>query len=771
MSHQQPKRSTSMIGKTVSHYRILEKIGGGGMGDVYRAQDTSLDRFVAVKFPSDETCLNSAALVRFRREARAASGLSHRNICTIYEFDDSEDRPFLVMELLAGQTLQKLIGGQKLDTERVVAFGIQIAEALAAAHKKGILHRDIKPGNIFVVDGDLVKILDFGLARLSPLPSVDTVAAAGLRTVDPVTESRTIMGTANYMSPEQWEGQTLDVRTDLFSTGAVLYEMCTGHIAFSGANIRDAILHLDPIPPQHWNLSLPVRIVEIINKALEKDRELRYQSALEISTDLKRLERDLKRIAPDPLIKSRSRVREPEILPIAVLPLRNATNDPEAEFLADGISESLISTLSQLPNLRVTCRMSSFRYRGDSVDPITVGRELTVKAIIVGRIVTKGDSLSVNLELIDTLHSSYMWGRSFLRKRADLVTLQEEIADSVADELQVKLKSGEKKSLAKRSTRNSKALELYLKGRYHWNKRTTESLRKGLDCFKQAIDIDPSYVQAHAGVADSYAMLVWNLAISSHDGLPRARASALKALEIDNRLAEGHASLAFVKLFYDWDWKGADTEFQRTFKLDASYAMARQWYAMELAALGHYEEAKHTTDHALQLDPLSNSINATSGLVFYFARQFESSLAQCRKTIELDPNFFASHFVCGLALEQIGQHDEALAEFQAAVDLSGRLPLFLAALGHGYAVAARKTETHRVIDEIRDASKHKYQSSYAVAAIYAGLGQTDQALEWLERACDERATWMIFLKVHPYFDNLHGEPRFQELLKRFQYVG
>ncbi len=759
-----------MIGKTVSHYRILEKIGGGGMGDVYRAQDINLDRFVAVKFPSDETCLNPAALERFRREAKAASGLSHRNICTIYEFDDSEDRPFLVMELLAGQTLQKLIGGQKLDTERVVAFGIQIAEALAAAHKKGILHRDIKPGNIFVVDGDLVKILDFGLARLSPLPSVDTVAAAGLRTVDPVTESRTIMGTANYMSPEQWEGQTLDVRTDLFSTGAVLYEMCTGHIAFSGANIRDAILHLDPIPPQHWNLSLPVRIVEIINKALEKDRELRYQSALEISTDLKRLERDLKRTTPDPLIKSRSRVREPEILPIAVLPLRNATNDPEAEFLADGISESLISTLSQLPNLRVICRMSSFRYRGDSVDPITVGRELTVKAIIVGRIVTKGDSLSVNLELIDTHHSSYMWGRSFLRKRVDLVTLQEEIADSVAEELQVKLKSGEKKSLAKRSTRNSKALELYLKGRYHWNKRTTESLRKGLDCFKQAIDIDPSYVQAHAGVADSYAMLVWNLAISSHDGLPRARASALKALEIDNRLAEGHASLAFVKLFYDWDWKGADTEFQRTFKLDASYAMARQWYAMELAALGHYEEAKHSTDHALQLDPLSNSINATSGLVFYFSRQFEPSLAQCRKTIELDPNFFASHFVCGLALEQIGQHDEALAEFQAAVDLSGRLPLFLAALGHGYAVAGRKTETHRVIDEIRDASKHKYQSSYAVAAIYAGLGQTDQALEWLERACDERATWMIFLKVHPYFDNLHTEPRFQELLKRFQFV-
>jgi serine/threonine-protein kinase len=758
-----------MIGKTLSHYRILEKIGGGGMGDVYRAQDINLGRFVAIKFPSDETFLNPAALERFRREAKAASGLTHPNICTIYEFDDSEDRPFLVMELLEGQTLQKLIAGQGLDTERVVAFGIQIAEALAAAHKKGILHRDIKPGNIFVVDDDVVKILDFGLAKLSPPASADSAAVAGLGTVAPVTESRTIMGTANYMSPEQWEGEILDVRTDLFSTGAVLYEMCTGHIAFSGANIRDVIFHLDPIPPQHWNLSLPVRMVEIINKALEKDRELRYQSALEIATDLKRLERDLKRTIADPPIKSRSRVRETGILPIAVLPLRNAPNDPEAEFLADGISESLISTLSQLPNLRVICRMSSFRYRGDSVDPITVGRDLSVKAIIVGRIVTKGDSLSVDLELIDTLHASHMWGRIFLRKRADLVTLQEEIADSVADELQAK--SNEKKSPAKRSTRNSKALELYLKGRYYWNKRTTEPLRKGLDCFKQAIDIDPSYAQAHAGVADSYAMLVWNLAISSHDGLPRARVSALKALEIDNRLAEGHASLAFVKLFYDWDWKGADTEFQRTFKVDANYAMARQWYAMELAALGRYEEAKQTTDHALQLDPLSNSINATSGLVFYFSREFEPSLAQCRKTIELDPNFFASHFVCGLALEQMGQHDEALAEFQAAVDLSGRLPLFLAALGHAYALVGRKTETHELIDEIRDASKHKYESSYSVAAIYAGLGQTDQALEWLERACDERATWMIFLKVHPYFDNLHTEPRFQELLKRFQFEG
>jgi tetratricopeptide (TPR) repeat protein len=362
-----------------------------------------------------------------------------------------------------------------------------------------------------------------------------------------------------------------------------------------------------------------------------------------------------------------------------------------------------------------------------------------------------------------------MWGERYHRKLADLVVLEEQIAERVADKLQVMLKVGEKRSVPRRPTRNSEALQLYLKGRYHWNKRTTDSLKKGLDCFNQAIDIDPGYALAYAGVADSYSMLVWNIAVSSHQGLPKARAAALKALEIDNRLAEGHASLAFVKLFYEWDWKGAEAEFQRTFELKRNYAMAPQWYAMELAALGRYEEAIRTTDRALQLDPLSNSINATSGFTLYLARQFEPSLEHCRKTIDQDPNFFGSHFVCGLNYEQMGRYEEAIAEFQASVDLSSRLPLFLAALGHAYAVSGKREEAQRMIDEIGDVSKHTYRSSYAVAAIYAGLGETAQALEWLERACDERATWVIFLKVHPSFDNLDAEPRFQDLLKRLHF--
>jgi serine/threonine protein kinase/Flp pilus assembly protein TadD len=758
-----------MIGKLVSHYRILEEIPGGGMGKVYRAQDVILGRLVAVKFPSDEICLDRAALERFRREAKTASSFSHRNICTIYEFVESADPPFLVMELLKGKTLQKLIGGQKVDALRTVTIGIQIAEALAAAHGTGILHRDIKPGNIFIEDNDVVKIIDFGLAKFSPRTSVDSEAASSLHTAEPVTESRTIMGTANYMSPEQWDGKPLDIRTDLFSTGAVLYEMCTGHIAFSGPNVGDAILHIDPIPPVRWNKDLPARMIEILNKALEKDRDLRYQSASEIVTDLKRVERDILRIVPEAASRPRTAAPLPEILPVAILPLENATKDAETEFLAYGISDSLISTLSQLPNLRVTCRMSAFRYRPPDIDPVAVGRALNVKALLVGRIAPRGDSLSVDLELIDTVHTSHMWGRSFQRKLADLVTLQEEIADSVADEVQAKLKSGQRKRLQPRSTRNSRALQLYLKGRYHWNKRTTEALRKGLDSFKQAIELDPTYAQAYSGVSDSYAMLVWNIAMSSHDGLPLAKEFALKALEMDNRLGEAHASMAFVRLFYDWDWKGADAEFQRTFRLDASYAMARQWHAMELAALGRYEDAKRTTDRALQLDPLSNSINATSGLVFYFSRQYDQCVSQCRKTIELDPSFFASHFVCGLGLEQLGKHEESLAEFQAAVDLSGRLPLFLSALGHSYAVSGKGKEAQQIIDEIQDTSKQRYSSRYAVAAIYAGLGETSQALDWLERACDERATWMIFLRVHPYFDGLKLEPRFKGILDRLHF--
>jgi eukaryotic-like serine/threonine-protein kinase len=765
-----------MLGATVLHYRIVEELGRGTFGVVYKAEDTHLQRLVALKFLSEQLSADSSAVERFRREAWAASSLNHPNICVIHDVNEANGRPFIIMEFLEGRTLRLVIGGRPLPIERVLDFGIQIADGLTAAHEKGIIHRDIKPANIFVTEQNQVKILDFGLAKLQPQSPLES-GSTQFSTLG--TDSCSIVGTPNYMSPEQACGEQLDARSDIFSFGAVLYEMCTGQMAFRGASapvVSDSIRHDDPIPPARLNQRLHEKMPDIMAKSLEKDRALRYQHASDLAADLRRVKRSVEsypRPASDSHAAPRSRApskKEPSILKIAVLPLQNATGDLETEFLADGISESLISSLSQLPGLRVIARMSSFRYRGTEVDPLVVGNELQVGAILVGRIVTRKDSLSVTLELIDTRDESYIWGARYTRKLADLVALEEEIADSVAGKLQVKFKSGERKPLSRRTTGNSDAFQLYLKGRFHWNMRTTESLRKGLDYFKQAIEMDPLYALAYAGIADSYSMMVWGSGASSHDGLPKARAAALKALEIDDRLAEGHASLAFVKMFYEWDWKGAESEFRRTFELNPNYAVARQWYAVELAASGREQEAEAATTGALQLDPLSNSINATSGLLFYFARQFDKALEQCHRTIDLDPNWFASHFVYGLTYEQMGQHEEALAEFQAAVDLSSRLPLTLSALGHCYGVLRKREEAQRIIDEIRDGSKHKDRSSYWVAVIYSGLGETPHALEWLEKACDERAPWVIFLKVHPYFDHLVGEPQYQELVRRLNFV-
>jgi TolB-like protein/Tfp pilus assembly protein PilF len=452
---------------------------------------------------------------------------------------------------------------------------------------------------------------------------------------------------------------------------------------------------------------------------------------------------------------------------IAVLPFHNKTGSSENEYLSEGISASLISSLSELSKLIVMSRASCFRFSSESADPIVVGRELGVGAIIMGTIALRGEILSISLELVNTTDGSHVWGGRYDRRLAKLAGIEDAIAQDVADKLQ--LKFGHKKSGARRTAKNSKAFQLYLKGRYHWNKRTTDHLKQGLECFKQAIDSDPGYALAYAGVADSYNMLVWNLTMSAHDGLPKARSAAVKALEIDSKLAEGHAALAFVKLFYEWDWQAADAEFKRTFELKGDYPTAPLWHAMELAALGRFQEAVLTTDRALESDPLSLSINAISGLVFYFMRQPDTALKQCKRTIEIDPNFFASHFVCGLVLEQIGRHEEAIPEFQASVDLSSRLPLFLQGLGHGLAVAGQREAAQAIIAELREASRPKYRSSFAVAVIYAGLGEMQLALEWLEKACDERATWMIFARVHPYFDALQAEPRFQALVRRLRF--
>lgn len=458
--------------------------------------------------------------------------------------------------------------------------------------------------------------------------------------------------------------------------------------------------------------------------------------------------------------------RDPSILRVAVLRLENSGGNPETEFLSDGVSDSLTTRLSQLSRLRVVSRTSVLRYKGQVINPSAVGRELDVDAVLTGRMVTRANALSINLELIDVRDNSVMWAGRYNRGIDDLVTVEDEISQSVAEKLEVKLTGGSHTLLPKRSKRNPEAYRLYLKGRYYWNKRTGDAVKKGLDHFHQVIELDPVYGLAYAGIADSYSMMVFNNMISPRDGLPKARAAATRALELDESLAEARSSEAFVKLFYDWDWSGAEREFHRTFEVDPNYSIARQWYAMELAALGRHEEAVRETERGLEIDPLSLSINATSSLLLYFVRQYDQGLEQGLATVDLDPNFFASHFVSGLALEQKGQLEKAIVEFRASANLSGRWPLFVGAYGHACAAAGDREEARKVIAELRDTSVRKYVSSFAVAAVYAGSGDKELTLDWLEKAHDERAAWMIFLNVHPYFDFLRGESRFQNLLRK-----
>lgn len=453
-------------------------------------------------------------------------------------------------------------------------------------------------------------------------------------------------------------------------------------------------------------------------------------------------------------------------LRVAVLPLENSGGNPETEFLSDGVSESLITRLSQLSSLRVISGTSVFRYKGQAIDPRAVGRELEVGAVLAGRMVTRGNALSISLELIDVRDNSIMWAGRYNRSIDDLASVEDEISQIVAEKLEATLTGGGPTLLPKRSKQDPEAYRLYLKGRYYWNKRTGDAVKKGLDYFKQAIELDPGFALAYAGIADSYAMSVFNINIPPNDGLPKARAAATRALELDESLAEACSSLAFVKMFFDWDWAGAEQEFRRTFQLNPDYSIARQWYAMELAALGRHEEAVRETERGLQIDPLSLSINATSSLLLYFVRQYDEGLEQGLATVDMDSSFFASHFVSALALEQKGQLEKAIEEFKASADLSGRWPLFVAGYGHACAAAGRREEAQKVVAELQDTSVRKYVSSFAVAAVHAGSGDKDLTLDWLEKAYGERATWMIFLNVHPYFDFLRSEPRFQNLLRK-----
>ena len=747
-------------GTRLGPYVILAPLGAGGMGEVYKARDTRLDRTVAIKVLPAALASDPQFRERFDREAKAISQLNHPHICTLHDIGSQDGVDFLVMEYLEGETLARRLEKGPLPLDQVLTLAIQIADALATAHRTGITHRDLKPANLMLTKAG-AKVLDFGLAKVSA--PVDADGPTKLLPGPDLTTPGMILGTVQYMAPEQIEGKHADARTDIFAFGVVLFEMLSGKKAFTGANhasLMAAILEREPPSLSSLQPLTPRVLDRLVSTCLAKDPDDRWQTARDLVRELQWTS-DAGGAVPRP----RRNVKSVDSL--AVLPLVNASGDPETEYLSDGITESLINSLSQLPNLRVIPRTSAFRYKDRQADPLCAGRDLNVRAVLTGKVLQRGDSLIVQAELVDVGNESQIWGGQYNRKLVDIFALQEDIAQEILERLRVRLTGEEKRRLVKRPSKSAEAYQLYLKGRYYWSKRTAEGLQRGIEYFQQTIKADKNYALAYTGLADSYMVLNY-YGLPSREAGPRAKAAAERAVEIDDRLAEAHTSLAFATLLYDWDWLRAERGFKRAIDLNPGYWEAHDWYALSFAAVGRFEEAIGEMKRAQELDPLSLVLHHHAAWVFILAREYGRAIEQSRTALEMEPNFGLAHVWLGKALEQEHMYEEAIAALHEALRLLSEQAFVLGTLGHIYATCGHRGEAEQVLQHLKELSSQRYIEPYYMAAIFAALEETDQAFEWLQKAYDDRSCFFTsFLKGDPWLDSLRPDPRFEDLLRRF----
>jgi eukaryotic-like serine/threonine-protein kinase len=745
-----------MVGRTLDHYLVIERIGAGGMGVVYRAHDERLDRDVAIKVLPAGRLTDASARKRFRSEALALSKLNHPHIATVYDFDTADGVDFLVMEYIPGQSVDQMLAESSPPEKEIIRWGIQLAEGLEAAHQQGIIHRDLKPGNLKIRPDGKLKILDFGLAKILETDHVSDVT----QTMTAVYEDG---GTLPYMAPEQLAGRSVDQRTDIYAAGVVLYEMATGRRPFRGDNtveLIESILHQSPKAPRSLNRRVSPGLEVIIVKAMDTSPARRYQSARELLVDLERLRSG---ISSKSGLDSRTRAQIHR-LSLAVLPFSNLTKDPEMEYLIDGVTESLIFRLSQQPRLRLMARSTVFRFKGPDVDPLEAGRTLGVRSVLTGRVVHRGPSLRFHVELVKVNDGSLQWSEQYDCSTIQVLQIQDEISEEIAKRLLLKLTREEKNALAKHYTESAEAYQLYLKGRYYSDRWTEDVVNRGIPYYLAALEKDPTYALAYTGIAEAYLGMSSQF-ISPLEAVPKMREAAMKALEIDSTLPDAHALLALVRAFFEHDWVGAEVEFKRALELNYGSASAHEWYGYYLMAIGSHKEAHNELVLARELDPLSTKINLVLGLAFGMSRQYDSAIEQLKQTIQMDPDFWYGHLWLGWTYEQSGRREEALAELNKAYKL-GASPYASAYLGFVQGLAGNRADAQELVRNMEEQSTKRYVSPHHIAIVYVGLGQKDQAFEWLEKALDHREEILVFLNVDPTWDSLREDPRFKDLIRR-----